>query len=192
MPYFARHELELMGFKAIGQNVLVSTKASIYNASAITIGDNSRIDDFCVVSGCVTIGRNVHITVFCNLAGGDLGITMEDFTTLAYGVHVFTQSDDYSGKTMTNSTVPEKYKCITKKPVIIRRYVIIGAGSMILPGVTVNEGCSVGAMSMITRDTEPWKIYVGIPARPIRDRSQALIELEQQYLCENGTIAAKV
>jgi galactoside O-acetyltransferase len=56
----------------------------------MSIGDYSRIDDFYVLSGKITIGRNVHIAVFCNLAGGEPGLTMEDFSGLAYHVNVFT------------------------------------------------------------------------------------------------------
>lgn len=186
VPYHTRAELERFGFRALGINVLVSTKASIYDAESIAIGDNSRIDDFCVVSGKVSIGKHVHVTIFCNLAGGEEGVVIDDFATLAYGVHVFSQSDDYTGSTMTNSTVPSKYKCEIKKPVLIKRHAIIGAGSMIFPGVTIDEGCSVGAMSMVTKDTEPWKIYMGIPAIPVRDRCKDLLELERQFLGETN------
>jgi galactoside O-acetyltransferase len=79
MAFYQREALEKMGFKHLGENVKISDKASIYNHDLISVGDNSRIDDFCVLSGNITIGRNVHIAVFCNMAGGELGITMEDF-----------------------------------------------------------------------------------------------------------------
>ena len=84
-----------------------------------------------MVSGKVTIGRNVHVTPNCLIAGGEPGLVIEDFCTLAYGVMIFTQSDDYSGATMTNSTIPKKYKAEVKQPVLIRRHSIVGAGSMI-------------------------------------------------------------
>lgn len=180
-----------MGFKHLGENVKISDKASIYNHDLISVGDNSRIDDFCVLSGNINIGRNVHIAVFCNMAGGELGITMEDFSGLAYGVHVFTQSDDYSGSSLTNPTVPDQYKLETKKPILLKRHVIIGAGSMVFPGVTIEEGCSVGAMSVVTKSTEPWKIYSGIPAKPIKDRKKDLLEFEQKYLSEINSGAHK-
>ncbi|SHJ72382.1 galactoside O-acetyltransferase [Dethiosulfatibacter aminovorans DSM 17477] len=184
MAFYTRKELEELGFKYIGKNVKISNRASIYNHELISIGDNSRIDDFCVLSGKITIGKNVHIAVYCNMAGGEKGIVMEDFSGLAYGVNVFTQSDDYTGLTLTNPTIPDKYKKETKKPIFINKHVIIGAGSMIFPGVTIEEGCSVGAMSMVTKNTKPWKIYSGIPARPINDRKKDMLDLERQYLEE--------
>ena len=182
MAYLTETQLKDMGFKLLGVDVKISDRASIYNADQIEIGDYSRIDDFCVVSGQVTIGRNAHIAPHCLVAGGEPGLVIEDFCGLAYGVMVFTQSDDYSGATMTNSTVPKKYKTEVKQPVLIRRHSIVGAGSIILPGVTLKEGTSVGAMSLIRKSTEEWSIYVGNPAVKIKNRKKDLLELEKQYL----------
>lgn len=182
MAFLSDHSLVLMGFKKLGTNVRISDKASIYNADQIEIGDNSRIDDFCVLSGKISLGRNVHIAVFCNLAGGEMGIIMEDFSGLAYGVQIFTQSDDYSGRTLTNPTVPDKYKNETKKAITLKKHSIVGAGSMIFPGVTLEEGTSIGAMTLVTKSTEPWSIYFGTPAKKVKDRHHELLELEMQFL----------
>ena len=182
MAYYTKEQLQNLGFKYIGKNVKISDKASIYNCDQIEIGDNSRIDDFCVVSGKIKIARNVHITPMCLVAGGEKGITFEDFTTIAYGVQVFTQSDDYSGKTMTNSTIPKEYKNEFMQEVILKRYSIVGAGSIIMPGVILAEGTSVGAMSLVLKSTEPWSIYVGNPAKKFKNRNQGLLELEKKYL----------
>jgi len=185
MSYYTNEELIALGFKYIGKNVKVSDKASIYDYNQISIGDNSRIDDFCVVSGKINIGRNVHITPMCLVAGGEKGIVFEDFTTIAYAVQVFTQSDDYSGKTMTNSTIPQEYKEEFKKEIVIKKYSIVGAGSIIMPGVILEEGTSIGAMTLVLRSTKPWGIYVGNPAQRLKEREKGLLELEKQYV-ENG------
>ena len=188
MSYLNIDELGEFGFKYVGKDVKISSKASIYNASELEVGDFSRIDDFCVVSGKVRIGRNVHITPGCLVAGGTEGIIFEDFTTLAYHVQVFTQSDDYSGLTMTNSTIPSKYKNELKAAVAIKKHSIVGAGSVIMPGVTLNEGTSVGAMSLVMQDTQAWGIYVGSPAKRIKERSRDLQALESLYREENGLV----
>ncbi|MEG7566469.1 acyltransferase [Vibrio cholerae] len=185
MAYFTDKELKKIGFKSLGKNVKVSDRASIYNPELIEIGDNSRIDDFCVVSGKVNLGRNIHITPHCLIAGGEPGLFIEDFVTLAYGVKVFTQSDDYSGETLTNSTVPSEYKLEIKQPVYIKRHTIVGAGSIILPGVTLNEGTSIGANSLVIKNTDSWVIYVGSPAKKIKNRKKDLLQLEKLYL-ESG------
>ena len=186
MAYYTEEQLKELGFKYIGKNVKISDKASIYNHNQIEIGDNSRIDDFCVFSGNIRIGRNVHIAPFCLVAGGEKGIVFEDFSGLAYHVQVFTQSDDYSGKTLTNPTIPDKYKIELKKEVIIRRHSIVGAGSIIMPGVILSEGTSIGASSLVRKKTEEWSIYLGNPAKKIMNRKKDLLELEKLYLQNEG------
>jgi galactoside O-acetyltransferase len=182
MAFLTQAALDTMNFKHLGQNVKISDKASIYNPEWISIDDNSRIDDFCVLSGHITIGKNVHIAVFNNLAGGEQGIVMEDFSGLAYSCNVFTQSDDYTGLTLTNPTIPSQFKKEKKAAILIKKHVIVGAASMVFPGVTLATGCSVGAMTMVTRNTEEWKIYSGIPAVAIKDRKKDMLVLEQAYL----------
>ena len=182
MAYLTTEQLHEMGFKSLGKNVKISDKASIYNADQIEIGDNSRIDDFCVISGRVKIGRNVHIAPLCLVAGGEEGITLSDFSGLAYQVQIFAQSDDYSGKTLTNPTVPSEYKKEYKKSVFLGEHVIIGAGSIVFPGVHIAEGCSVGALTLVNKSTEEWGIYLGNPAKRIKDRKKDLLALEKDYL----------
>lgn len=182
MAYLNKEKLEEFGFKSLGTNVLISDKAAIYNPELIEIGDNSRIDDFSVISGKVTIGRNVFIGVFCNVAGGEKGIVFADFSTLAYGCHVFSQSDDYTGETLTNPTVPDKYKCEIKKEIVIGKHSIVGAKSLIFPGVTLAEGTSIGANSLVIKSTQEWSIYFGSPAKRIKARKRNLLKLEADYL----------
>lgn len=186
MAYLSPKELKTVGFKSLGKNVKISDKASIYEAQKISIGDNSRVDDFCILSGSIKIGRNVHIAPFCLVAGGEEGIEMLDFSGCAYHVQIFTQSDDYSGRTMTNPTVPSEYKKEYKKKIIIGKHVIIGTGSIIFPNVHLAEGCSVGAMSLIHKSTKPWGIYSGNPAKRIKERKQDLLILEQKFLKEQN------
>jgi acetyltransferase-like isoleucine patch superfamily enzyme len=184
LAFLTESSLKAMGFKHLGIGVKVSDKTSIYSPELIEIGDYTRIDDFCVISGKVTLGRNVHIAVFCNVGGGEMGVKIDDFGGLAYGCHVFTQSDDYSGGTLTNPTVPDKYKNEKKAPVHIGRHSIVGSCSIILPGVTLAEGTSIGAMSLVTKSTEAWSVYFGIPAKRLKSRKRELLELEKNYLDE--------
>lgn len=184
MTYHSKDALVNMGFKRLGSNVKISDKASIYNAENIEIGDNSRIDDFCIISGRVVIGAYCHITPMCLVAGGVPGIYLSDFCTLAYGVKVFSQSDDYSGHTLTNSLIPKRFKNEIFRPVSLGKHVIVGAGSIIFPGVDVAEGCSVGAMTLVNKSTQPWGVYVGNPARRLKERKKDLLQLEKQFFAE--------
>jgi galactoside O-acetyltransferase len=182
MSFLTEQQIQQVGFKYLGENVKISSKASIYNPEQISIGSNTRIDDFTILSGKVRLGRNVHIAVYSNIAGGEEGVCMEDFSGLAYGCHVFSQSDDYSGRSLTNPTIPDEYKRETKKEIIIGKHCIVGACSIILPGASLAEGTAVGAMSMVTKSTEEWSVYFGIPAKKIKSRRRDLLDLERKYL----------
>ena len=192
MAYLPRKQLEQIGFKSLGKNVLISDKASIYDPEKIEIGDHVRIDDFCVVSGKVKIGRNVQLAVFCNVAGGEKGVIFEDFTCLAYGCHVITQSDDYEGHALTNSTIPREFRKEKKKAVVIGRHSIVGTNSVIFPGVTLAEGTSVGALSLVAQSTREWSVYFGNPAKRVMERKRDLLQLEKEYLLSEEKNKKKV
>lgn len=180
--YYSIYELDSLGLKKVGKNVLISKKASLYGIENIEIDDNSKIDDFVIISGNVKIGKNVHIASSCRVAGGSSGIVFEDFSGLAYGVQVFTQTDDYSGKAMTNPTVPKEFKNVFEKSILIGKHVIVGTLSVIMPGVQLQEGTAIGAMSLVRKSTKPWSVYLGNPAKRIKSRSKDLLELEKKYL----------
>ena len=182
MSYYSDDELRRLGFAHIGKNVRLSRDARFYGVEHMEIGDNSRIDDFCVISGRVVIGRNVRLAPFCLVAGGEKGVFIDDFAGLAYGVQVFSQSDAYSGRTLTNPTIPALSRHNRKQAVHLGRHVIVGANSVVFPGVELAEGCSVGAMTLVNKSTTPWGIYAGNPARRVREREQGLLQLEREYV----------
>lgn len=181
MAYYSEERLNAIGFKRLGENVKISENASIYDPGSIEIGNNSRIDDFCVISGNLIIGSYCHITPMCLVAGGAPGIILSDFCTLAYGVKIFAQSDDYSGATLVNSMIPKKYKNEFLSPVFLGQHVVVGAGSIIFPGVSIGEGCAIGAMTLLLRNAESWGIYAGSPARRIKERKKDLLVLEEKF-----------
>ena len=109
---------------------------------------------------------------------------MDDFSGLAYHVLIFSQSDDYSGRSMTNPTVSDAYKQEKKARVSLGRHVIVGASSIVMPGVEVAEGCAVGAMTFVNKDTSPWGVYVGNPACRIKERNKHLLGLEDKFLAD--------
>lgn len=185
MAYYTDEEIFDLGFKYVGKEVKISKLASIYNAENISIDDYSRIDDFCVISGNIKIGRYVHITPMCLIAGGEPGVTIHDYSTLAYGVKVFSQSDDYSGRSMVNSLIPKEFKDETFAEVIVHKHCIVGTNSVIMPGVNLAEGSSIGAMTLVNKSTAAWGIYIGTPARRIKERHTKLLELEQEFLRRN-------
>ena len=178
--FYSEEELQQMNFKYIGKNVLVSRKASIYGIENISIDDNSRIDDFCILSGNITIGKNVHIAAACLFFSGDYNIVLEDYSGVSSQTTIYASSDDYSGDYLTNPTVPDNLRNVTGGDVIIKRHVVVGSGTTILPNVTIGVGCSVGAKSLITKDLDDWGIYFGIPAKFYKKRSKLLLDKEKE------------
>ncbi|TPQ49426.1 galactoside O-acetyltransferase [Prosthecomicrobium hirschii] len=172
-----------MPFARIGKCVLIDRSVSLVSIENISIGDNVRIDahTLLIASGGISIGSHVHISAFCYLAAGGF-IVLEDFSNLSCNVKIHSISDDYTGRTLTNATIPETYKELTRGQVVLGRHTIIGSGSVILPGLRLGEGTAVGALSLINRSTEDWGIYAGSPARRIRERSRELLRIETEYL----------
>lgn len=188
MAALDRAALEGMGFAALGRNVMISERASLFRCANISIGDNVRIDDFCVLSagdGGIHIGNHVHVAVYTSLIGR-ARITLDDFCNLSSRVSIYSSSDDYSGATMTNPTVPARYTGVTHADVHVGRHVIIGCGSVVLPGVRLEEGVAVGALSLVKDSCAPFGIYAGNPARRVRERQQDLLALERRFLAEQS------
>lgn len=184
MSFYTTEELHELGFKSVAENVRISRKASIYGTSRIEIGAHSRIDDFCVLSageGGISIGRNVHIAVMSIIIGVGK-VEIHDFCNLSSRVSVYSSSDDYSGEYMTNPTIPEKYTNVDVRDVSLERHVIVGSGSVILPGVTIGEGTAVGAACLVRKSLEPFGIYGGSPFKRLKNRSRRLLKLEREYL----------
>lgn len=186
--YYTSEELKDFGFLFIGKNVKVAKNCSIVGLDNIEIGDNSRIDSFSSIvaaSGFVRIGRYVHIGGGSYI-GGAGGVTLEDFSGLSGGVNLYSASDDYSGRSLTNPTVPAVYTGVKRAPVSLRRHVIIGSGSIVLPGCDLEEGVAVGALSLVNKNLQAWGIYSGVPCRRIAARKQGLLGKETLLEAENN------
>ncbi len=169
-----------VGFASVGQHVTVYDRARIVDPERIQIGNHVIIDDLVFLyagDGGIRLGDFNHIGCLTSVTGGG-GFVMEDFAGLSGGVRVYTADEQYQGGSLTNPTVPARYRTVRRAPVTIGRHAIIGANAVILPGVTIGEGAAVGSLALVYHDIEPWTICVGCPAKPIgqrpRDRILAL------------------
>lgn len=184
MAMLSREAIEALGFLSVGENVQISDRASFYGVNRIALGSNLRIDDYCVLSagvGGISIGDYVHLAVYTSLIGAGR-IILSDFCNLSSRVAIYSSSDDYSGASMTSPTIPCEYTGITHADVFLGKHVIVGCGSVILPGVTLEEGAAVGALSLVKRDCKAFGIYAGNPARRIKERNRDLLALERQFM----------
>lgn len=116
------------------------------------------------------------------LFGGCTGIVLEDFTAISSRSAVYAETDDYLGEALFNPMIPDEYRKVTCGKVIFKKFSLVGSGCTILPGVTIGEGVSVGAMSLVNRSLDDWGVYVGIPSRRIKERSRNLVGLEKSFL----------
>lgn len=181
MAFLTEDQIKAMGFLHVGENCLLSDNASYYNCKNIKIGNNVRIDDFCVLSAGergITIGNYIHIAVYSSLIGAGK-IVLKDFCNISSRVAIYSSNDDYSGGFMTNPMVPSKYTNVTSLDVIIGEHVIVGSGSVILPGVTLEKGVAIGALSLVNKSCTEFGIYIGTPAKRIKERKKGLLNLEE-------------
>lgn len=176
MAFLTNRQLKELGFKSLGDNVLISDKASIYSPELITIGSNVRIDDFCILSGKIVLGNYIHISAYSALYA-KFGIIMEDFTGLSPRCTIFSASDDFSGDYLISPMVPNEYSNVTGGLVKISKFSQIGAGTTILPNVIIEQGVAVGAMSLVKQSLNEWGIYAGIPVTRIGERNKNCKEL---------------
>lgn len=188
MAMLSREAIERLGFAFVGDNVQISDRASFYGTARIALGSNVRVDDFSVLSagiGGISIGQHVHIAVSSSLIGAGK-ITLSDFCNISSRVSIYSSNDDYSGTTMTNPTVPSEFTGVTHADVYLGKHVIVGCGSVILPGVTLDEGVAIGALSLVNRNCEAFGIYAGNPARRVKGRKRDLLELERQFMASKS------
>jgi acetyltransferase-like isoleucine patch superfamily enzyme len=180
--YFDSVSLRAFGFGSVGENVRIAKTCNIVGAENIDIGNNVRIDAYTQIVALgarITLGSFIHVGAGCFLSGRG-GIEMGDFSGLSQHVSIYSASDDYLGRHMTNPLVPEHLTGVTVARVSIGRHCIVGSGSVILPGVNLEEGVAVGALSLVTRTVPEWTLVSGIPARRAIKRHRDPLILEQE------------
>lgn len=181
MSFLSIDQLHQIGFKSFGTNVFISDRCSIYNPQNISIGNNVRIDDFCILSASkeINIGNYVHIACYSSLIGEEC-INLEDFVSISSRVSIYSSTDDYLGLGMTNPMVPAKLRRVTHGSVTLEKHVIIGAGSVVMPGINLAQGVAVSALSLVLRNCEAFTVYRGTPAIEIGKRNRRILELEKK------------
>ena len=146
------------------------------------IGNNVRIDDFCLLSAGnkpFIIEDYNHIAAGVYIWGQE-GFHMKPFSNIASGSKIFTLSDSYCGNYLLGPTLPENVRNVYGSQLILEKHVTLGANTIVLPGAKLGEGVVVGSNSLVLKDCKPWSIYVGSPAKFLKERSKNLLELEKK------------
>ena len=87
-------------------------------------------------------------------------VVLETGATLAQGAYLCSGTHDFD----------EPNTPLRTAPIRVGAHAFVALRAIVLPGVTIGEGCVVGAGAVVSRDTEAWSIYAGMPARKIGAR----------------------
>lgn len=176
--FYTESELKDIGLKKVGKDVKISRRAVFYSPENIEVGEHVRIDDFAFLSGGggISIGNYVHIAGYSAMYG-KFGIEIGDYVNISSRVSIYSTSDDYSGEFMTGPLVDQQFIHDIGKKIQIDQHVIIGTGSVLLPGAILHQGVAVGAMSLVKQELQPFKIYAGIPVKFIKERSKKMLDM---------------
>lgn len=169
--------------KACGEDVFISSNVEIRRPHLVEIGNHVAIDSgfYCTVAA--QIGDYVHIGPYVIVIGGENGLLhMGDFSSIAAGSRIICASDRHLGEGLPGPTIPKKYgDRLNIAPVIFEDFANVATNVVIFPGVTLREGCVIGAGSVVTKTTEPWTIYMGIPSKPRKTRERStMIEMAKE------------
>jgi dTDP-4-amino-4,6-dideoxy-D-glucose acyltransferase len=182
--FLSPDELARTGFGQVGVNARISRQALFFAPERIHVGDDVRIDAFCILSGGqpgLHIGRNVHISAYTSILGR-AAVHIGDFATVSVRCSIFSSNDDYSGETMTNPTVPAALRGAVDAPVHIGPHAILGTGTVVLPGVRIGESAAIGAGSLVKADVPPFRMAAGVPARLLGQRGRRHRALADEFL----------
>lgn len=179
---------DIKALKRIGKNVIIAKTARIRYPELVEIGDNVIIDDFTYISTALKIENYVHISAGCKLIGGrKCTVEFGSFSTLAPNAVLAAGSDDYHAGLATPLIDLEFKGNVQYGNIQIGKHCIVGAGSVILPGVTLGEGSTLGALSLAKESMDAWWLYAGVPAKAIKRREQTeILELERKFLRKRG------
>lgn len=176
--FLNRQELEALGVICDGDDVSVHTSVVVINPEGLHLGNHVRIDPFCILSATkhIRLHDRVHIAGHCTLMGGG-GIEFEPYTGASHGAIIISAADDFTGRYLAGPMVAENLRSIHRAPVTLRRYSMIGAAAVVLPGVTLGEGSIVGAHSYARKSIPEWTIWFGVPAKQVGKRRKDLLNL---------------
>lgn len=157
----------------VGEDVFIDSNTKFTRPALVKIGNHVAIDwqFFCTTQ--LEVGDYVHISPFVSVIGGAQSkLTVGNFCFISAGARIICGSDLMQGQGLIGPVVPDQYKDqLDLRPVVIKDFAGMATNSIVMPGVTLAEGSVLGANSFLKTSTEPWTIYAGSPARPVKQRS---------------------
>jgi len=162
-------------FKSIGKDVVIGRNAVIRKPENVEIGNHVIIDVLSYINVTVKckIGDHIHIGPYASIIGREF--EAEPFTVVSTGARMMCSSDEFHGNGIPGSTLPLELRAVYGNKIMMKRCSCVCTNAVVLPDVTLAEGSVVSAGSILAEDTEPWTIYGGIPALPLKKRKKDFI-----------------
>ncbi len=157
------------GIYAIKFKCMVSPRAEVDYSPTLTIGKGTQIAAFTRIKatdGTLIIGSHVSIGSNCFISAHSGGVQIGDYTMFGPNVSVVGNSYKYD-----RFDIPMCMQEKTSKGIKIGNDVWLGAGSIILDGVTIHEGAIVGAGAVVTKDVAKNTVVAGVPAKIVSQRT---------------------
>jgi galactoside O-acetyltransferase len=175
--------MEEIRFCRIGSNVKIYKHAIILAPENVTMASDIIIDDFVFIGvhQRLIIGNRVHISSHSSITGGGR-VLLSDFSGMGSGARLISGTDDFTEGRLNGSAIPQEFRETHRGTIILEPHSILGTNVVVLPDVTIGEGATVGAGSVVTRSLEPWGVYVGAPARKIKTRPRDVVLANEQRL----------
>lgn len=160
-----------------GHSCYIALCTMITSPEEIQLGNRVRIDPFTLITTKLKTGDNVQICSHAVLGGGKRNqITLGDWTFIGYGSKLFCGSEDYSGEEGPVNEFWGSNK-VHHAPITIENYGGIASDVILMPGVTIPEGCCIGAKSFVysSKQLEPWSVYYGNPLKLVKKRNRDVV-----------------
>lgn len=157
-----------------GEDVYISNNVEIRRPNLVEIGSHVAIDNGFHLTTAAIIGSYIHIGPYVSCIGGaNATLKLGDFSSIAAGARLIVLGDEHLGEGLVGPMIPTPYKDkLVGGEIRINKFAAVGTNAVVMPGITMREGSVLGAGSLLNRDTEPWTIYVGSPARAIKIRKK--------------------
>lgn len=171
-------------FQEIGDRVQIFEPCTFIHPEKMILKSDIIISEYSYINGGLGlgIGSHIHIASHSSISGGGYCI-LEDFSGLSAGVRIITGSADIFGKGLTSPTLPKEFQAVKRSFVHLEKHALLFTNVVVHPGVTIGEGAVVASGSIVTKDIEPWSIYMGIPAKKVgRRNKKKLLENEKKLI----------
>lgn len=182
-------------FRSVGKGVVFGRQITLRHPHKVSLGENTVVDDYAVLdakgeaNAGIQIGRNVYIGRNCILSCKEGSIFLDDYCNLSANCSLLSETEIRIGRYcflagqcylvaggnhgFKDISVPIMFQpSVSKGGIRVGEDVWLGAGVIVLDGVSVGRGSVVGAGGVVARPLPEYSVAAGVPARRIRDRRE--------------------